>query len=177
MSVHGAMGYAPRLSAPRCPIFVLAPNILGRIPSANAKILVLSTHLPNTGEGWPKATRHENTCLLGGQSVDHHCRCPPKTLKKFHETGGTVTHSLQVLHSLQWHQPLKAERTQPCSSPHPGIPHLHSHATWWRSGPLGPVRMQENTALLSCCGLTSTSQHVTLLGRGGKERSVCVHTV
>ena len=35
---------------------------------------------------------------------------PTKTLIKFQETGGTVTHSLQVLHSLQWHQPSTDEQ-------------------------------------------------------------------
>ena len=40
-----------------------------------------------------------------------------------------------------------------------------------------PVRKQENTAVLSCCGLAGTSQHVSLLGLGGKECSVCVHSV
>ena len=53
----------------------------------------------------------------------------PKTLKKPQETGGTETHWLQVLHSPQWHQPSKGERAL-WSSPHPALPHLHSHATW-----------------------------------------------
>ena len=39
-----------------------------------------------------------------------------------------------------------------------------------RSGP--PVTQQENTALLSGCGLAGTPLHVPLLGLGGKERSV-----
>ena len=39
MSLHGATGYAPGLSAPRCPNSVLAPNFLGGIPSANARVL------------------------------------------------------------------------------------------------------------------------------------------
>ena len=85
----------------------MAPNILGGIPSANAKVLVLSIYLPTTGEGWPKAMRHENTCLLRGQNMDYYGHCPPKSLIKFQETGGTVTCSLQVLHTLLWHQPSK----------------------------------------------------------------------
>ena len=40
-----------------------------------------------------------------------------------------------------------------------------------------PVRKQEKTALLSCCGLAGTSQQVSLLGLGGKECSGCVHSV
>ena len=33
----------------------------------------------------------------------------------------------------------------------------------------------DNTALLSNCGLTGMSQHVSLLGLGGKGCSCCVH--
>ena len=36
----GATGYAPGLSARRCPISVLTPDFLGGIPSDNAKVLV-----------------------------------------------------------------------------------------------------------------------------------------
>ena len=43
------------------------------------------------------------------------------------------------------------------------------------SGP--PVKVHENTALLSGCGLTGTSLQVSLSGLGGKECSVCVHSV
>ena len=46
------------------------------------------------------------------------------------------------------------------------------------SGPSGQrVKVQENTALLSDCGLTGTSLHVFLSGRGGEEWPVCVHSV
>ena len=45
-------------------------------------------------------------------------------------------------------------------------------------GPHGPpVKVQENTALLSDCGLTGTPLRVSLSGIGGKECSVCVHRV
>ena len=45
-------------------------------------------------------------------------------------------------------------------------------------GPGGPaVKVQDNTALLSDCGLTGTSLHVSLSGLGGKECSICVHSV
>ena len=40
-----------------------------------------------------------------------------------------------------------------------------------------PVKLQEYTAVLSCCWLTRTSLHVSLLGLGGKEGSVCGHSV
>ena len=172
------MGYAPGLPAPRCPISVLAPDFLGGIPSATAKVLVcLPTCLLQGGV----ATRHENACLLNGQDLDHHCCCPPKTLMKFQETGGTVTHPLHVLHSLQWHQPSKGEPAL-CSSPHPGLSLLDCHATWCCSGRglrLGdqPVKVQENTALPSDCCQTGTSLHVSLSGLGGKECSICVHSV
>ena len=46
------------------------------------------------------------------------------------------------------------------------------------SGPGGPpVKVQENTALLSDCGLTGTSQQVSLSGLGGKECSINVHSM
>ena len=46
------------------------------------------------------------------------------------------------------------------------------------SGPSGPaVKGQENTALLSDCGLTGMSPNVSLSGLGGKECSGCVHNV
>ena len=46
------------------------------------------------------------------------------------------------------------------------------------SGPSGPpVKGQENTALLSDCGLTGMPLRVSLSGLGGKECSVCVHSV
>ena len=129
MSLHGAMWYAPRLSAPRCPNSVMAPESLGEIPSANAKVMVLSIYLPTTRGGWPKATRHENVCLLNVQNQDYHCHCPPKSVKKVQQTGGTVAHSLQVLHTLLRYQPSKNERTLPCCSSQPGLPDLHTHAT------------------------------------------------
>ena len=46
------------------------------------------------------------------------------------------------------------------------------------SGPIDPpVKEQENTALLSNCGLTGTPLRVYLSGLEGKECSVCVHSV
>ena len=39
-----------------------------------------------------------------------------------------------------------------------------------------PVRLQENTELLSVCGLTGTPQRISLLGLGGKECSFGVHS-
>ena len=46
------------------------------------------------------------------------------------------------------------------------------------SGPSGPpVKGQETTALLSDCDQTVTPLRVSLSGLGGKECSVCVHSV
>ena len=50
---------------------------LGEHP-ALTQVICLPTYLPTTEEGWPKATRHENACLLHGHKLDHHCHCPPK---------------------------------------------------------------------------------------------------
>ena len=56
--------------------------------------------------------------------------------------------------------------------PLPGV--LEEHVP----GPNGPpVEVQENTALLSDCGLTETPLRVSLSGLGGKECSFCVHSV
>ena len=38
-------------------------------------------------------------------------------------------------------------------------------------------KRQENTALLSGCGLTGTPLRVSLSGLGGRECSACVHSV
>ena len=46
------------------------------------------------------------------------------------------------------------------------------------AGPIDPpVKEQENTALLSNCALTGTPLPVSVSGLGGKECSVCVHSV
>ena len=39
------------------------------------------------------------------------------------------------------------------------------------------MRKQENTVLLSGCGLTGTPLRVSLSGLGGRECSACVHSV
>ena len=68
------------------------------------------------------------------------------------------------------------------SSPHAGLPLLHPRSTGRCDGkghmsPNGPpVKRQENTALLSNCGLTGTPQHVSLLGLGGEGRTGGVHS-
>ena len=147
----------------------------GQIPSPNAKVLVLCIYLPTKGDGWPKAMRHENACLLSGQSMYYCCHCPSKGLRTFYEIGGPVTHTLQVLHTLLWQQPSKNERALPYSRPHPCLPHLNSHAMWWCSW--RSVRPDENTALLSDCGLAGRALSVPQPALGGKQFSVCVNCV
>ena len=51
---------------------------------------------------------------------------------------------------------------------------VHEEVTSY-NGPA--VNVQENTALLSDCGLTGRSQNVSVPGLRGKECSVCVHSV
>ena len=93
-----------------------------------------------------------------------------------------MTHALEVLHTLQWHHPGGRAFIQLAQAPTQNY-HSYMHA------PLGcvgegvtspnssPVRWQENTELLSVCGLTGTPQRVFLLGLRGKECSGCVHSV
>ena len=92
-----------------------------------------------------------------------------------------MTHTLQVLHSLQWHQPSKDERalTQALTVAYHSYTHTLLGVVEKRvSGPGGPpVKGQENTALLSDCCLTGTPLRASLSGLGGKECSVCVHSV
>ena len=131
--------------------------------------MVSSNYLPIEGDGWPKAMRHENAFWLCGQNLGYHCHCPPKTLLKFEETGGTVTHTLQVLHTLLWTQPSKDNIIQAF--------HSYTHTLLGAVvkevvGPTGlSVRSEQNTELLSCCGLTRTPLRVPVPRLGGKEFS------
>ena len=92
-----------------------------------------------------------------------------------------MTHALQVLHTLQWHHPWWASTCAIGSSPTQDY-HSYTHSLLGVVGeevtsPNGsPVRWQENTELLSFCGLTGTPQRVSLLGLGGKDRSFGVHS-
>ena len=98
--------------------------------------------------------RLENACLLCGQNLGYHCHCPPKTLFKFEERDKTVTHILQVPHTLLWTHPSKDETIQAC--------HTYTHTLLGAAvedvkGPIGlPVKERANTALLSSCVLTGT---------------------
>ena len=97
---------------------------------------------------------------------------PTKTLIRLQETGGTVTHTVQVLHSLQLQQRSKDERALAqaltlayhCDT-HTLLSVVREHV----SGPSClPVKGQQNTALVSDCGLTGTPLRVSLSGLGGK---------
>ena len=88
-----------------------------------------------------------------------------------------MTHALQVLHTLQWYHPGGRALLQLAQAPTQDY-HSYTHAPLGGvegevTSPSGsPVRLQENTELLSVRGLTGTSQRVSLLGPGGKECSL-----
>ena len=85
-----------------------------------------------------------------------------------------MTHALQVLHTLQWHHPGGRALLQLAQAPTQDY-HSYPHAVLGgiedevKSPSGSPVRIQENTELLSVCGLTGTPQRVSLLELGGKE--------
>ena len=125
--------------------------------------------------------RHENAYLLRGQNLDYHCHCPPKILIKLQETGGTVTHTLQVLHSLQWHQPSKDERALRPKSLSLAC-HSYTHTLLGSvdecvTGPRGlPVKgTREPSATKRLWPNRDATTH-SLSGLRGKECSGCVHS-
>ena len=70
-----------------------------------------------------------------------------------------MTHTLQILHSLQSHQPLKDERAlRPKPLPWLAAPTLTRYLGWVLS-------------------MSQTPQHVSLTGLRGNECSGCVHSV
>ena len=93
-----------------------------------------------------------------------------------------MTHALQVLHTLQWHDPGGQALVQLAQDPTQDY-HSYTHSLLGGveeevTSPSGsPVRWQGNTELLSVCGLTGTPQRISLLGLRGKECSGCVHSV
>ena len=92
-----------------------------------------------------------------------------------------MTHALQVLHALQCHHPGGRALLQLAQGPTQDY-HSYTHALLGgvededKSPSGSPVRIQENTELLSVCGLAGTPQRVSLLGLGGKECSWGVHS-
>ena len=93
-----------------------------------------------------------------------------------------MTHALHVLHTLQWDHPGGRALLQLAQAPTQDY-HSYMHALLGgvededKSPSGSPVRLQENTELLSFCGPTGTPQHVSLLGLGGKGCSCSVHSV
>ena len=93
-----------------------------------------------------------------------------------------MTHALQVLQTIQWHHPGERAFLQLAQDPTQDY-HSYTHALLGGfeegdTSPSGsPVRLQENTELLSFCGLTGTPQRLSLLGLGGKGCSCSVHSV
>ena len=87
-----------------------------------------------------------------------------------------MTHTLQVLHTLQWHHPGWRALVQLAQAPTQDY-HSYTHALLGGveeevTSPNGsPVRWQENTELLSVCGPKGTPQCASLPGLGGKECS------
>ena len=83
---------------------------------------------------------------------------------------------------LQWHHPGGRALLQLAQAPTQDY-HSYTHALLGGvddedKSPRGsPMRVQENTELLSFCGLTGTPQRISLLGLGGKGCSCCVHSV
>ena len=81
-----------------------------------------------------------------------------------------MTHTLQVLHTLLWTQPLEDYIIQAF--------HSYTHTLLGAAvkevvGPTDlPVRSEQNAELLSCCCVTGTPLRVLLPGLGGKECTV-----
>ena len=83
---------------------------------------------------------------------------------------------------LQWHHPGGRALLQLAQAPTQDD-HSYTHTLLGcvededKSPSGSPVRVQENTELLSFCGLTGTPQRVFLLGLRRKGCSCCVHSV
>ena len=92
-----------------------------------------------------------------------------------------MTHALQVLHTLQWHHPGGRALLQLARAPTQDY-HSYTHALLGgvedevKSPSGSPARIQEDTELLSVCGLTRTPQRFSVLGLRGKECSWGVHS-
>ena len=90
--------------------------------------------------------------------------------------------ALQVLHTLQWHHPAWRALQQLAQAPTQDY-HFYTHALLGggeeeeTSPSSSALRWQENTELLSFCGLTGTPQRVSLLGLEGKGCSFGLHSV
>ena len=131
--------------------------------------------LATRGDGWSCVLRAYKTPIFAkGQKVTH----SPAHV----ENGAGQETPLLYTPYLQWHHPVGRALLQLAQAPTQDY-HSYTHALLggvedeYKSGSGSPVRVQENTELLSFCGLTGTQQHVSLLGLGGKGYSCCVHSV
>ena len=131
--------------------------------------------LPTRGEGLPSVLRAYKTPIFAkGQKLTH----SPTHVEKH---AGQETPLLYKPY-LQWHHPGGRALLQLTQAPTQDD-HSYTHALLGgvededKSPSGSPVRVQENTELLSFFGLTGTPQRVFLLGLGRKECSCCVHSV
>ena len=98
-----ATGYAPGLPSPMCPISVLAQN-LGGIPSVLIQVL-FSLPICLLQGGVAKSYEGIKTPFCYVAKTLTSPLPQPTNPAKIAEKGGTVTHPLQVLHTLRWHHP------------------------------------------------------------------------
>ena len=131
--------------------------------------------LPTRGKGWASVLRAYKTPIFAkGQKLTH----SPAHVEKH---AGQETPLLYTPY-LQWHHPGGRALLQLAQAPTQDY-HSYTHALLGgvddgdKSPSGSPVRVQENTELLSFCGLTGTPQCVSLLGLGGKGCPCCVHSV
>ena len=131
--------------------------------------------LPTRGEWWPSVLRAYKTPIFA------------KCQKLTHSPAHVERHAGQetpLLHTpyLQWHHPGGRALLQLAQAPTQDY-HSYTHALLGgvededKSPSGSPVWVQEDTELLSFCGLTGTPQRVSLLGLGGKGCSCCLHSV
>ena len=122
--------------------------------------------LHTRGGGWPRVLRAFKTPIFAkGQKLTH----SPAHVEKH---AGQETPLLYTPY-LQWHHPGGGALLQLAQAP---TQDYHSYMQALLGGvededksPSGsPVRVQENTELLSFCGLTGTPQRASLLRLGGK---------
>ena len=64
-----------------------------------------------------------------GRNLANHCHYPPTALN-LQETGGAVTHALQVLHTLQWHHPGGRALLQLAQAPTQDY-HSYTNTLYW----------------------------------------------
>ena len=132
--------------------------------------------LPTRGEGWPSVLRAYKTPIFAKGPKANALPCPRG---KARGTGDTTTpHSLTPAPAFEGRGSTHHLHSTPARPADPNPYTRYLVLLSMRSRVLMTLlwRRQENTALLSNCGLTGTSQHVSLLGLGGKGCSCYVHS-